>query len=69
MKTGPGRGYHVFLDHQAAKVIGPASQGQLADRQALRNPTRLEIGEIIEIQATDGERFEILERAYFWQPG
>ena len=58
-----GLGDDVFLDHQAAHVVGAVEQGELADLQALRDPARLDVGEVVEIQPADGLGFQIFERA------
>ena len=51
-----GRGDDVFLDHQAAHVVGAEEQGELADLQPLRHPRRLDVRDVVEIEPGDGLR-------------
>ena len=47
-KRCSGRGNDIFFHHDAAKIVGAKFQGNLADRWALGDPTRLHVREIIE---------------------
>ena len=50
MVDGAGGRDDVLLDHQAAHVVGAVQQRQLADLQTLRDPARLDVGKVVEIQ-------------------
>ena len=57
-----GFGDDVFLDHQAAHVVGAVEQRKLADLEALRDPARLDVGNVVEIEPRYRLRLQILER-------
>src|SRR5690606_27711121 len=64
-ESGAGGGDDVFFDHEAAQVVGAESQGELADAQPLRDPTGLEVGEVVEEQPAYGEHLEVAVGADF----
>src|SRR5262249_5750021 len=43
---GSRRGDHVLLDHEAAHVVGAEEKGELADLESLRDPRRLDVGNV-----------------------
>src|SRR6202521_2901342 len=61
-----GSGYYVLLDHQRAKVVAAESQGDLPDLHPHCHPARLEIGDVVEDDAREGDGTEVLGRASFW---
>ena len=52
----------VFFDHQAPHIVGTIQERQLTDLAALRDPARLNVGNVVEIQPRHGLRLQILER-------
>src|SRR5207253_11002811 len=56
----PGGEDHVFFDEDAADVVGSELQTDLADFDPWREPTGLDVVDVIEIQAADGESFQII---------
>src|SRR4029453_10647972 len=57
-----GRAHDVLLDHDRAHVVAAELQGELADAQSLGDPRRLEVAEVVEVQAADGEGHEVVGR-------
>src|SRR5947209_4966932 len=57
-----GRGDDVLLDHQAAHVVGPEEQRDLADLRPLRHPRGLDVRDVVEVKPGDGLGAEELER-------
>ena len=53
-ESGTGLGNHVFLDHDAAEVVGAVLEGDLADFLALGDPRTLDIGEIVQVDSREG---------------
>ena len=53
---------NVFFEHQRPHVICAEEQCKLADLQTLRDPTALDVGNVVEKQSCDSLCFEILER-------
>src|SRR5581483_7856128 len=58
-----GRGDDVLLDHQAAHVVGAEEERQLADLQPLRDPGRLDVGDVVEVEPGDRLGAQVFERA------
>ena len=56
-----GGPHDVFLDHHAAHVVGAVGQAQLPDLAALRHPRRLQVVEVVEDDARDRERAQVVE--------
>ena len=54
---------HVFLDHQAAHIVGAEEESQLPDLGALRDPRRLNVGNVVEKEPRNRLRAEIFEGA------
>src|SRR5688572_28150342 len=50
-KGSSSLGNHIFLDHDAAEIVGSELKCELADFQALGNPGALNILEVIEVNA------------------
>ena len=62
--SGSGLGHHVFLNHDAAQVIGSKLQRHLADFRALCHPRALDAGKIIEVNPAQGLGAKVIVRAY-----
>src|SRR4029453_5396399 len=64
---GARRGDDVLLDHHGAHVVGAERESDLTDLHPLRHPARLNVVDVVEVDATDGLREEIVEgcRAHF----
>src|SRR6266436_2146663 len=60
-----GGGDHVFFDEDAADVVGAELQADLADFNSGREPARLDVVDVVEIQAADGQRFQVVDRSGF----
>src|ERR1700680_2238850 len=50
--------YHVFLNQHAADIVGAKLQTHLANLDARREPTRLDVIDVVEVQAADRERLQ-----------
>jgi len=57
--------HHVFLNQNAADVVGAKLQANLANLDARREPTRLNVIDVVEIQAADRERLQIIDGGGF----
>ena len=57
-----GGTHDVLLDHQAAHVVGPVEEGQLADLAPLRHPTRLDVGDVVEKHPGHRLGLQVFER-------
>ena len=57
-----GSAHNILLNHQAAHVIGPEQERELADVAALRHPARLDVGEVVEVEPGHRLGLEILKR-------
>src|SRR6267378_8477444 len=55
----------VFFNEDAADVVGAELQTDLADFDSGREPARLDMVDIVEVQAADGKRFQIIDRGGF----
>ncbi len=53
---------HVLLDHDAAQVVRAELQGDLADLLALRHPRALDAREVVQVDARQRLRAQILVR-------
>ena len=53
-------GDDVFLHHDGAEVVGAEEEGELADFGAHGDPGGLDGGEVVEVEASDGEGAEVL---------
>src|SRR5262249_40391868 len=58
-----GRRDDVLFDHEASHVIRAEEQGDLADLGTLRYPRRLNVGNVVQIQARDCLILQVLKRA------
>ena len=56
-----GGAHDVLLDHHAAHVVGAVGEAQLPDLAALRHPRRLQVVEVVEHDARDRERAQVLD--------
>ena len=52
----------VLLDHDRAQVVGAEVQRDLADLQALRDPRRLDVVDVVEVDPRDRLRQQVVER-------
>ena len=59
--AGAGGAHDVFLDHHAAHVVGAVGQAQLPDLAALRHPRGLQVVEVVEDDAGDRQRAQVVE--------
>jgi len=59
MRAG-GR-HHVLLDHDAADVIAAEAQADLAGLESRRHPGGLDVQNVVEIEARDGQRLEVFD--------
>src|SRR6185436_20850109 len=57
--VGPGGAHDVLLDHRAAHVVRAEFQRDLADLLALRDPGRLDVGNVVHEQAGDRLRAQV----------
>ena len=55
----------VLLDHHAAHVVGAVRQAQLSDLAALGDPRRLQVVEVVEHDARQGERAQVVDAGRF----
>ena len=62
---GAGRPHDVLFDHHAAHVVGAVGQTQLTDFAALRDPGRLHVVEVVEHDAADRQRAQIVDAGRF----
>src|SRR6266481_5726127 len=53
--------HHVFLNQNTADVVGAKLQANLANLDTRREPTRLNVIDVVEIQAADRERLQIID--------
>ena len=60
---GAGLRDDIFLDHDAAEIIGAVFQRDLADLRSLGDPGALDVGKVIEINAAERLRAQIFVRA------
>ena len=56
----------VLFDHDAANIVAAEAQSELADLQARGNPGTLDVLDVIEIDARDRQRFQVLDRGRFF---
>ena len=63
--AGAGRADDVLLDHHAAHVVGAVGQAQLPDLAALRHPGRLQVVEVVEHDARERERAQVVDAGRF----
>ena len=63
--AGAGGADDVLLDHHAAHVVGAVGEAQLPDLAALRHPRRLQVVEVVEDDARDGERAQVVDAGRF----
>src|SRR5258705_5658652 len=56
---------YVFFDQDAADVIGAELQSDLTDFDSGGEPAGLDVIDVVEIEAADGERFQIVDRGGF----
>src|ERR1700738_4987483 len=63
---GVGGGDDVLLDHQGAEVVASEPQRDLPDLHSHRHPTRLKIRNVVEDDACESDRAQILGGACLW---
>src|SRR5712692_5772475 len=56
---------YVFFDEDAADVVGTELQPNLADFDSRGKPARLDVVNVVEVQAADGQRLEIIHSCRF----
>ena len=56
-----GRADDVLLDHHAAHVVGAEGEAELPDLAALRHPRRLQVVEVVEDDARERERAQVVD--------
>ena len=56
---------HVLFDQNAADVVGAELQADLANLDSRREPARLDVIDVVEIEPADGERLQVIERGRF----
>ena len=56
-----GRADDVLFDHHAAHVVGAVGEAELPDLAALRDPRRLQVVEVVEHDARDRERAQVVD--------
>ena len=56
-----GRGDDVLLDHDAAHIVAAEAQAKLAGLQPLRDPGRLNVLDVVEIDARDRQVLQIFD--------
>ena len=54
-----GRGDHVFFHHDRPHVVAAHQQARLADPRPLRHPGGLDVGDVIEVDASQGGHFQL----------
>ena len=69
--AGAGGRDDIFLDHHAAHVVGAVGETELTDLAALRHPRGLDVVEVVEDDARQGEGSEVVDAGRFSarQPG
>src|SRR6202044_2243243 len=60
-----GGAHYVFFQHHGANVVAAEAQAHLADFEALRDPTGLHVEEVRQIQARDGQHFQVFDSGGF----
>src|ERR1051325_11598194 len=53
---------YVCLDHHGAHVVGAEAERDLADLHPLRHPARLDVVDVVEVDAADRLREQVIER-------
>ena len=64
--AGAGGSDYVFFEHHRAYVVSAEVKAYLQDFQALRHPTGLHVFDVVEIEAGDGQHFQVLDRGRFF---
>ena len=59
--AGAGGADHVLLDHHAAHVVGTVREAELTDLAALGHPRGLDVVEVVEHDARNRERAQVVE--------
>src|SRR5580693_4876216 len=52
---------HVFLNQDAAYIVGAELQTQLADLDSRRKPARLDVIDVVEVEAADGQGLQVID--------
>ena len=60
-----GGSHYIFFQHHRAYVVAAEAQAHLADFQSLRDPARLHVQEVREIEARDGQDFQVFDGGGF----
>src|SRR5229473_6261475 len=55
----------VFFDEDATDVVGAELQTDLADFNSGRKPAGLDVVDVVEVEAADGQRFQIIDGSGF----
>lgn len=69
MMDGARFSHHILFEHQTSHIIGSVKKSKLAYFHALCHPTRLDVGDIIQIQAADRLRVQVSVTTVPWQLG
>src|SRR5437879_13736946 len=56
----------VFLDQDTAHVVGAELQAHLAYLDARREPARLDVVNVVEIEPADGEWLQVIDSGGLW---
>src|SRR3954451_754302 len=62
---GAGGGGDVFCDHDAADVVAAEPETELAGLETLSDPGALDVLNVVEVDAGDGEGLEVLDGGRF----
>src|SRR5207248_8485415 len=57
-----GGKHHIFFDENAADIVGAELQADLADFDPRREPARLDVIDVVEIQPAHRQCFQIIDR-------
>src|ERR1017187_199254 len=63
--VGAGGGDDVLFDHDAAHIVAAEAQPELAGLEALRDPGGLHVLDVIEVDARDRQRLQVLDSGSF----
>ena len=64
--AGAGGLHDVLFEHDGAYVVAAEVEAQLEDLEALRDPAGLHVLDVVEVEARDGEDFEVFDGGGFF---